>query len=156
MHRHRLEQEYEEETRLEKRHELQRREHAEKEKRQRALLDHWNNLSNAQFEQQCAQLFKDLGFTSELTPPTNDGGIDILLAKAGKRGAAQCKNWSRPCGVEKVREFYGVVSAGKLAFGYFISKSGFTESAAKFLRQTHLIEGWSTSDLVERALKPSP
>jgi restriction endonuclease Mrr len=32
-----------------------------------------------------------------------------------------------------VREFYGVVCAHKLEFGYFISKSGFTERAQALL-----------------------
>lgn len=152
MHKFRFEQEREQKIEIEKRIELERRERTEKEKKQRALLDHWNKLSDRRFEQQCAQLFNDLGFKSELTPLTNDGGIDILLEKDGKRGAAQCKAWNQPCGVKEAREFYGVVISEKLTFGYFISKSGFTESAAEFLKKTGLVQAWSINSLVENTL----
>jgi hypothetical protein len=156
IHQSRLEWERKKEIELEKQSESERRERAEKEKNQRALLNHWNNLSHIEFEQQCAQLFRDKGFKAELTPLTNDGGIDILLEKDGERGAAQCKAWNQPCGVKEVREFCGVVFSKKLAFGYFISKSGFTDGAIAFLKKINLVEAWSTNHLIEQALKLKP
>lgn len=152
-HKYRLEQEQKEEIEYQQRTETERRQHAQEEQKQRTLFDYWNNLSDILFERQCAQLFRDLGFKAETTSTTNDGGIDVVLPKDRRRGAAQCKAWCQPCGVKEVREFYGAVCAEKLDFGYFISKSGFTEKAGAFLKRTATIQGWSINDLIEHAMK---
>lgn len=117
-------------------------------RKQRTSLEYWNTLTAAGFEKGCAELFCDLGFEAELTPTTNDGGIDIRLEKSGKHGAAQCKAWGHPCGVKQVREFYGAMCAQQLTFGYFISKSGFTDKASILLAQIKTIQGWDVNDLV--------
>jgi HJR/Mrr/RecB family endonuclease len=97
-------------------------------------------------------VFRDLGFHAETTDKTNDGAVDIVLRKDGKRGAAQCKAWNHSCGVKEVREFYGAVRAEGLDFGYFVSKSGFTESAISFLKKAAIIKGWDIHTLIQQAL----
>jgi len=163
MHKGRLEMEREEEIEYQKRieterqqSEMEKQQRAERERNKRPLLENWHSLSDIDFELECARHFRDLEFEAKTTPKTNDGGIDILLCKDGKRGAAQCKAWSQPCGVKEVREFYGVICADKLEFGYFIAKSGFTSSAKLLLKKIVIIQGWDINHLVEHALKKIP
>lgn len=151
-HQHRREREAQAEIAHERRMEQKNRLHVEKVAKQRAAADFWDRLSDTEFERQCAQLFRCFGFQADTTPATNDGGIDVLLRKDTKRGAVQCKAWQQPCGVKEVREFYGVICAEKMDFGYFISRSGFTESAKELLKKTPAIQGWDTSKVVERIL----
>jgi restriction endonuclease Mrr len=151
MHRCRVEREQAEEADYEQRLRAERQKRAVEGPKRRMSSEFWSNLTELEFEVQCAELFKGLCFGAETTPRTNDGGIDILLARDGKRGAAQCKAWGKPCGVRELREFYGVVCAGKLEFGYFISKSGFTERAAALLQEMANVQGWTIEDLVARA-----
>lgn len=86
---------------------------AEEERKKRTVRDFWISLSHLEFELQCAKLFRGLGFNAETTGRTNDGGIDILLVKDGKRGAVQCKAWAQPCGVAELRDFYGALKASE-------------------------------------------
>ena len=152
-HKNRLEREEKEEIEYLQSIETECQKCAMEQQAQRTLLDYWNGLPDIPFENQCAQLFRDLGFHAETTSTTNDGGIDIVLRKDKKRGAVQCKAWRQPCGVKEAREFYGAVCAEKMDFGYFVSKSGFTEKADAFIRRTAVIQGWSINDLVAHALK---
>jgi hypothetical protein len=153
MHKGRIEREREEEIEYQNRVKMEQQQRVGKERKKRPLLEFWHGLSDIDFEFQCAQLFRDLGFEAETTSITNDGGIDIILRKNGKRGAVQCKAWRQPCPVKEVREFYGVICAEKMEFGYFIAKSGFTNSAELWLKRTAIIQGWDINHLVEHALK---
>lgn len=115
---------------------------------QRSSADYWSNLSALPFEVECAKLFTYLGFSAATTAKTNDSNIDIALEKDGKRGAAQCKAWSTPCGVSTVREFLGTIHAENLEFGYLIAKSGFTRRAAVLLERLPVIQAWDLDKLV--------
>lgn len=44
------------------------------------IIDYYSEEPTG-FEGLCAKLFESLGYTAKLTPPTNDGGYDILLSK---------------------------------------------------------------------------
>jgi restriction system protein len=108
-------------------------------------------LSPLSFERHCSQLFRDLGFAAQTTPPTNDGALDIVLQKDGKRGAAQCKAGIQPCGVKVLREFYGALHAEGMAFGYFVARAGLTRSAQVLLQKMPLITCWTLEHLVQNA-----
>ena len=123
------------------------------ERQKRILRDFWLSLSAIEFENHCAKLFLDLGFTAETTAITNDGAIDFLLHKGGKRGAAQCQAWIQPCGVKELREFNGALHAEGMSFGYFIARSGITRSARLLLEKTPLINYWDIDDLLHHALR---
>jgi restriction endonuclease Mrr len=114
----------------------------------RPIRETWERLSHAEFELQCAGLFRDIGYTATMTPISKDGGIDIRLRKDDRNGAAQCKCWRNPCGVKAVREFYGVVLAEGFDFAYFVAKSGFTTEAKFFLQKARVIAGWNLEDLI--------
>jgi HJR/Mrr/RecB family endonuclease len=99
-------------------------------------------------ENECADLFRQIGFTASTTARTNDGNIDIALEKDGRRGAAQCKAWRKPCGVRIVREFLGTLCANNFDFGYLIARSGFTPRATELLQRLPMIEAWDVRKLV--------
>jgi hypothetical protein len=146
--------EREEELRSIERAEARRAQQMEIEERNRKQIGFWNDLSPLQFENQCACLFQQRGYDVRLTAFTNDGGIDIHLSKDEKRGAAQCKAWQGPCGVKELRQFFGVICAEHLDFGFFIAKSGYTNSARDFLRKAPTITAWDMKNLVEEANRP--
>ena len=121
---------------------------AAKEQHNRTLREFWLSLSELEFEHHCAEVFRALGFAARTTPRTNDGGLDAILEKDGKQGAAQCKAWLAPSGVKELREFCGALYAEKMSFGYFISRGGFTPRAKLLLPSMPLITGWTLNDLI--------
>ncbi len=112
------------------------------------MREFWLSLSELEFEHHCAEVFRALGFAARTTPRTNDGGLDVILEKDGKQGAAQCKAWLAPSGVKELREFCGALYAEKMSFGYFISRGGFTPRAKLLLPSMPLITGWTLDDLI--------
>jgi hypothetical protein len=128
-----------------------KRSQSEDEAAQQASVDYWRNLLALPLETNCAKLFRRLGFLATTTAITNDGNIDIRLEKNWRRGAAQCKAWSKPCGVSTVREFLGTIYAEGLQFGYLIAKSGFTRRASILLKRLHVIEAWDLEELVRQS-----
>ncbi len=59
-----------------------------------------NFLNPTQFEHYVASILEKLGYTVIVTPPTNDGGIDLILKRYGVTIGVQIKKWrgnvSRP------------------------------------------------------------
>jgi hypothetical protein len=141
----------EEELRLQKRNAIERRRHEETHRRERAVPDYWKQISGLKLESECKSIFETLGFQAKTTPHSNDGGIDLVLKKDGKHGAAQCKAWKQPCGVKVIREFYGALCAEKMTFGYLIALSGLTCEAERFRIRTGMIEVWNVGHLIEHA-----
>jgi restriction system protein len=107
------------------------------------LLD----LSSRNFENLTERLYSRMAYETRLTPPTRDGGRDII-AKINI-GAKQefllieCKRYADPIDVGKVRELYGVVSSEKANRGVLVTSSRFTLDAQKFADDNYiqLIDG---------------
>lgn len=85
-------------------------------------------VSHEGAEHLCGEWMTYLGATNVgITPPTRDGGIDIL----SDRAIAQVKNYSGTVGVEDVRAFHGVVLVdGRL--GVFFTSGTYSRDAIAF------------------------
>lgn len=90
------------------------------------------------FEELMARIFVDQGYHVELTPPTCDGGRDLMLVQKASIGSiltvVECKRYSekRPVGVEIVRSLYGVVEEERANKGLVATTSHFTSGAVDF------------------------
>ncbi len=89
-----------------------------------------------QFEMLVGEAFRRRGFTvAETGGNGRDGGVDLVLSKAGERYLVQCKHWrSRQVGVTVVRELYGVMAAQGAAGGYVVAAGYFTKDALEFAK----------------------
>jgi restriction system protein len=101
-------------------------------------------LSGQQFEQLITKLLAQMGFQTELTKVSGDGGIDIiaLLNKpiVGGRYLFQCKRFAPDnlVGAPTIRDFYGAVTADRAVKGIFITTSDFTAQAREFAERAGL------------------
>lgn len=90
------------------------------------------------FEELIAELLDRNGLDVELTPPSGDGGRDVLAwanTLAGRHlYLVECKRYAanRPVGVEIVRALYGVVQAENATAGLIVATSEFTKGAKQF------------------------
>lgn len=86
------------------------------------------------FENLCAKMFERMGYTAKVTPPTNDGGYDILLTKGEDKVIVECKCYSiknkvgRPI-IQKLVGANTVVMANKMIF---ITTSDFSVEAVSY------------------------
>lgn len=109
-------------------------------------LENLRTLSPDQFEEYTAELFKVMGFKTEIVGGSNDGGIDIIVKKEDVTSFVQCKRYREKNKItpSQVRDFYGGI-ADKLngGIGYFVTTSYFTEKAKEFAkeRRIELVDG---------------
>jgi len=101
-----------------------------------------------------------MGFRSEITKTTGDGGVDIVASLdkpfVGGRYLIQCKRFdvATQIGAPMIREFYGaVVADGSAVKGIFVTTSTFTNQARDFARSLpiELIDGQQLQSLLEQS-----
>jgi hypothetical protein len=98
-------------------------------------------LSGVDFEKLIAALLARMGFLTEMTRTSGDGGIDIVakLDKPviGGRFLVQCKRYApgNLVGAPTVRDFYGAVTADRGMKGILITTSDFTVQAREFAQR---------------------
>lgn len=82
------------------------------------------------FEDYVAKLYKNMGYSVKQTKRTGDGGKDIVATKNGQTYFVECKRYSDPINVHKMRDFVGAcVLGGKDVKGVYVTTSSFTNDA---------------------------
>ena len=82
------------------------------------------------FEDYVAKLYKNMGYSVKQTKRTGDGGKDIVATKNGQTYFVECKRYSDPINVHKMRDFVGAcVLGGKDVKGIYVTTSSFTNDA---------------------------
>jgi HJR/Mrr/RecB family endonuclease len=98
-------------------------------------------LTPREFEILVMELLKEKGMDVILTPPSRDGGKDIIAAIDTSLGKHLCLvetklyRLDRPVGVGVIRGLYGVVADADASSGSLITTSYFTDPAIKFAKQ---------------------
>lgn len=115
----------------------------------RTQVSFWDSLTGRQFEREVANLLSRSGYSAQLTPASDDKGVDIIL---GNGTIVQCKAHTKPIGPAVARELYGTLRAHKARTAILVSKSGFTRGVIEFARgkPIHL---WDVQALIEMQKK---
>jgi restriction system protein len=112
---------------------------------QQRSLEDLRRLTWQQFEVMVGEAFRRTGYgVVETGKGGADGGVDLVLKKAGQRFLVQCKHYrSTRVGVTIVREIYGVVAARRAEGAFVVTTGSFTKEATEFARSLpiELIDG---------------
>ncbi len=70
-----------------------------------------------------------------------DGGVDIKVKDNNDNviALAQCKAWSKPIGVNLIRELFGVMASERVKNGIFLTTSIFSNEARQFAQGKPLV-----------------
>jgi restriction system protein len=111
-----------------------------------------NDMSWQQFEALAGEAFRRKGYAvTETGGGGADGGIDLVLKRAGETFLVQCKQWRAiKVGVNIVRELYGVMAAKGATGGFVVTSGVFTNEARAFAegRNITLMDGKALHALV--------
>ena len=128
--------------------------------RRRRLLDSQTGLDSLramhwrQFEQLAGEAFRRQGYRIEETGLGGaDGGIDLVLRRAGQTTLVQCKQWkNRQVGVNVVREMYGLLVHHGAAAVKIVALGNYTSEAQRFAqgKPIELIHGGELVATVRR------
>lgn len=93
----------------------------------------WRTLDGWQFEREVGLVFKRMGYRTEVTRGSGDGGVDIIMYKDGLKYIVQCKHYKRPLGPEAVRSLYGVKEIFKADRLVMVASSGLSPASKDFV-----------------------
>ena len=116
-------------------------------------------MSPQQFEEKIADMFSALGFRTEVTGGANDGGVDVVAHKDGKKYYIQCKKFmTREVTPHDVRDLLGAITNvnDPAEKGFFVTTGNFTlmaEKAAEGNLRIELIDGMRLVDYYKLAYR---
>lgn len=113
------------------------------------------DLEWKRFEELSVAYYLEKGIKAETTQLGADGGIDIKLYQddTGKPTTIiQCKSWASQVGVKPIREFLGVMTHEKIAKGFYMTSSSYTNEAIEIAKsnQITLINGEMILMMIQR------
>ena len=119
-----------------------------------------NSMTWSEFEALVQEAFRLRGYSvRRLGGEGPDGGVDLILERAGEKILVQCKQWrAYRVGVGVVRELYGAMAAQGVASGIVVTSGTFTQEALEFAagRSVRLIAGDELHDLIRKAKAATP
>jgi HJR/Mrr/RecB family endonuclease/CheY-like chemotaxis protein len=117
-------------------------------------------LDPRKFEEVVADILKDQGHTVELTPPTRDGGRDIVVGIKTSIGnllaIVECKRWSPPhkIGIDIVERFlFAIRDKYDANLGLIATTTYFTSGAQKTARSYEYILKLADFDKLHKMVK---
>ena len=120
-----------------------------REKKERLTIEQLDELEGSEFENVCAGILLDRGFTDiELTKASGDFGVDILAVYEGQIYGIQCKRYSSRLDSKPVQEVAAGVTYYGCDVGAVMTNSTLTPHAAE-LAEAAGIEVWDRDTLTE-------
>ena len=117
--------------------------------------DPLHDINWKDFELLVGEVFSMQGFTViENEDGGADGGIDLVLKKAGEVFLVQCKQWrAYKVSVNVIRELLGVMVTKGAAGGFVVTSGIFTAEAQTFAKgqNIRLIDGVMLTEMIEKA-----
>ncbi len=111
-----------------------------------------DKLDGIEFEHYLCAHFEKKGYKVQLTPPSNDYGVDLVISKGKDRIAVQAKRYNVDKGYTVNYKAVQEVSAGKAYYGcnkgMVVTNSFFTEQA-KELAKANDIDMWDRQRMIE-------
>lgn len=110
------------------------------------------HISPRLVEEVVASVFRNLGYSVELTPLVGDNGIDLYLMnnQGGKEVGIQVKRWNKRISVEPIRAFLGALMLQGLTKGIMVATNRFTIGAERTVANSHDL-GLATIELKDGA-----
>lgn len=105
------------------------------------------------------QILQSQGYTTQLSPPGADGGLDILAASGTlgfeqPRICVQVKSTTSQVDVKILRELQGVMRKVKAELGLLVSWSGFNNKVLSEAKEEFFfIRLWTADDILENIFK---
>lgn len=118
----------------------------------RVTQNYWRRMSGVEFEQMVGELFEDMGFSIEMTPPSGDDGVDLEIRKNQKRYVVQCKQQKRRASPEIARALLGSQLDQHADGAILVCTGGFSIKTQEFAQRNSI---WlvSVDDLTKLALE---
>jgi restriction system protein len=89
------------------------------------------NVHPRLFEETVASVFRDLGYDTQVTGYSGDGGIDVVLRGQADTIGVQVKRYRSTIKVEQIRSLAGALMLAGITAGVFVTTSSFQAGAPR-------------------------
>ena len=96
-------------------------------------------LDPREFEEYIGQLYKSMGYQTEVTPYSNDKGVDVIMYKDDVKYVIQCKRYKGTVGSPDIQKFIGALDHSKADKGIFVTTGMFSFEAEKMAKEHPII-----------------
>lgn len=121
-------------------------------------IDSLRDMDWKEFEMLAGEAFRRQGYdVTESGLGGADGGIDLILRKAGKTTLVQCKQWrNQRVTVKEVREMFGVLTHERADAVKIVALGDYTPDARRFVqgKPIELVDGSSLIATVHSVQRP--
>ncbi|NGM83254.1 restriction endonuclease [Paenibacillus sp. 7124] len=107
-----------------------------------------DKMEGVEFEHFLADVFRRKGYKVQLTPASGDDGVDLIIMKAGRKIAVQCKRYSGTVGNSAVQEVFAGKSFYDCDEAMVVTNSTLTAPAVNTARKLG-VTLWERSRLIE-------
>ena len=92
-----------------------------------------------EFEQKCAQILNENGWSARATSKSLDQGVDVIAEKEGITVVIQCKLYNKPVGNKAVQEIIAGRDFYKADYAAVVSNSTYTISARQLAQNCNVL-----------------
>jgi restriction system protein len=136
------------------------------EKKRQSLVDRQTSLETLRgvswkdFEFLVAEAYRRRGYQVDYSLGKGaDGGVDLVLRKAGRISFVQCKQWKAfSVGASVIREQFGIMTSEKADEAIIVTSGRFTSEAVSFAqgKPIQLVDGQRLLELVKQGQNRAP
>lgn len=109
------------------------------------------NMSPREFEIFIANLFTQLGYKSEATEATCDGGKDVISTNKEEKIYIECKHWNlnNLIGREILQKLVGSAVGDNATKAIVITTSKYNKNALEYAEKVPWLELWTIKDIIK-------
>ncbi|HHV38779.1 MAG TPA: hypothetical protein GXX70_04710 [Tepidimicrobium sp.] len=119
----------------------------------KSLLNRYRSRPTG-FEKYVSDLFQCVGYKTQLTSRTNDGGKDIIMYRNGKKYVVEVKlyNPSNKIGRGHIQKLHSAMIDSNATEAIFVTTSSYTEPSMAYANRhgIQLMDGSALADLIDR------
>jgi HJR/Mrr/RecB family endonuclease len=117
-----------------------------------------SKLSGRSFEILMYELFKTNGYKVKITPPTNDGGKDLIIWIDGIETYVELKRWSGSwhVGRPEIQKLIGSAVCDGVEKCLFITTGSYNNNALECAGKTDMIDLWDMENIMQLIKKTEP
>ena len=108
-----------------------------------------DSMEGYDFERLVSEMFIKLGFSSEVTKPSGDYGVDVIAQKSGVKFGIQVKRSYNPISIKAVQEIVAGLNYYNCNKGIIVTNNVFTKAAIE-LATKNQIQLWDRNNLLTR------
>jgi restriction endonuclease Mrr len=123
--------------------------------KEKGTLDKLKKMDPFQFEEFIKELYDFMGYETQLTKKSGDGGKDVIIKRGSENAIVECKRFNSPkVGRPHIQKFHSAIIDTNSKRGYFVTTGEFAKTAVDYCKDKPitLIDGEELVKLIHKTI----